>query len=607
MSIKLKTIFASNPRTKRATPVQLGGDPKGENFLYTCGNSVVIRNIKNPAIAELYNEHPAPTTVAKYSPSRFYIASGDEHGNVRIWDTTQAEHILKFQCKPIAGPISDIAWSPDSQRIIAVGEGREKYGHVFMWDSGTSVGEIIGHTKQITSVDFKPTRPYRIVTSSIDQTVVQYEGPPFKYKLTIKDHSKFVNCVRYSPSGDHFVSVGSDMKGYLYDAKTGDKVSELSSENAHTGGIYGVCWSPDNTRVLTASADKTSKLWDVQTGRVISTFTYAENATLDHQQLGCMWQGENILTVGLNGEIAYLDLQNPSKPLRVLKGHNKFVGAVAYNSSKRTIYSGSYDGIVHRWNYDDGPTDGVSGAGHTNEVKSIAIDGINDKVYTAGLDDTVRVIDLNTNTYTADKVATEGPVSGLAIAPSGNPGVVVASTINSLRVLRAAKQVSVLPVSYKPNGVAISPDGLEVVVAGDDNKVYIYSLESDVLKPAGTFERHRGAVMCIAYSPDGTLIASGDANREVVVWERQSRAVKCEGWVFHTARVSAIAWSPDSQLVATGSLDQSIIVWNVAKPTERRQFKGAHQGGVNSVAFADNLSLVSSGQDSCVKSWTISA
>lgn len=88
----------------------------------------------------------------------------DASGKIRIWDTVNKEHLLKNEFQPIAGPIKDISWSPDNQRIVAVGEGRERFGHVFMSETGTSVGEISGQSKSINSADFRPARPFRIVT-----------------------------------------------------------------------------------------------------------------------------------------------------------------------------------------------------------------------------------------------------------------------------------------------------------------------------------------------------------------------------------------------------------------------------------------------------------
>lgn len=42
---------------------------------------------------------------------------------------------------------NDLEWDGESKRIIAVGDGRGKFGHAFMMDTGTSTGEISGHSK----------------------------------------------------------------------------------------------------------------------------------------------------------------------------------------------------------------------------------------------------------------------------------------------------------------------------------------------------------------------------------------------------------------------------------------------------------------------------
>jgi WD40 repeat protein len=96
--------FASLPRTTRGLPVMLSASPDGTKFLYCSGNSVFIRdanvrvhrllennqNSQNIGDCEVYTEHATLTQVAKYSPSGYYIASGDQSGKIRIWDTTQS-------------------------------------------------------------------------------------------------------------------------------------------------------------------------------------------------------------------------------------------------------------------------------------------------------------------------------------------------------------------------------------------------------------------------------------------------------------------------------------------------------------------------------------
>lgn len=96
------------------------------------------------------------TTVAKFSPSGYWVASGgtahlvesqvvdllDVTGSVRVWDAVGADMNLKTETKVISGRINDIAWDGESQRIIAVGDGKERYGHAFTFDSGNTVGEV---------------------------------------------------------------------------------------------------------------------------------------------------------------------------------------------------------------------------------------------------------------------------------------------------------------------------------------------------------------------------------------------------------------------------------------------------------------------------------
>ncbi len=83
---------------------------------------------------------------------------------------------------------------------------------MFNAETGTSTGEIMGTSKPINSVDFKPTRPFRAVVGSEDNSICFFEGPPFKWKRTIEEHDRFVNVVRYSPDGEKFATGGADGK-----------------------------------------------------------------------------------------------------------------------------------------------------------------------------------------------------------------------------------------------------------------------------------------------------------------------------------------------------------------------------------------------------------
>jgi len=591
-------IYATLPRTQRGTPIVLGGDPKGKNFLYCNGNSVIIRNIDNPAISDIYTEHSCPVNVAKYSPSGFYIASGDQSGKVRIWDTVNKEHILKNEFHPIGGPIKDISWSPDSQRMVVVGDGRERFGHVFMADTGTSVGEIAGQSKPINSCDFRPARPFRIVTGSEDNTIGIFEGPPFKFKMTKQEHSKFVQAVRYSPSGSHFASGGFDGKVFLYDGASADLITEIGSP-AHKGGVYGVAWKPDGTQLLTSSGDKTCKLWDVETKTVVSEFVMGAN--VEDQQVSCLWQGPHLLTVSLSGFISYLDVNDPSKPIRVIKGHNKPITVLTLSPDRKTIFTGSHDGFITNWNADTGENNRVEGAGHGNQINGMKCQG--EFLYTCGIDDSLKQVNLTTNAYTGVDVKLGAQPRGMDAAQD----IIVTASVKEVIVLEGNRKVSSLPVAYEPSCVAIHPTEPFVAVGGAvDNKVHIYDLNGRNLNEKSVCE-HLGAITDCTFSPDGSYLVACDANRKVILYKvPEFQLAHNKEWGFHNARVNCVAWSPNSIQVASGSLDTTIIIWSVLHPNKHTIIKNAHpQSQITRLIWLDDKRLVSVGQDCNTKVWEI--
>ncbi|KDN36018.1 hypothetical protein RSAG8_11104, partial [Rhizoctonia solani AG-8 WAC10335] len=256
MSVIAEKTYPCNPSAARGSSTKLSSS--GDKIVYTNGRTVVIRDLKTPAFGITYSQHVQPATLARISPSGYYCASADAGGNVRIWDIAGTDQVLKNEKKAISGKINDVAWDADSQRIIAVGDGKEKFGVAFNADSGNSVGEITGHSKVLNAVSIRHKRPFRAVTAGDDNTIVFYTGVPFKYQSSITTHTRFVQDVQFSPSGDVFASVGSDMKAFLYNGETGETLAELAG--AHKGSIMACAWSPDSANLLTSSMDRTVKL-----------------------------------------------------------------------------------------------------------------------------------------------------------------------------------------------------------------------------------------------------------------------------------------------------------------------------------------------------------
>jgi len=424
-------LYAPAPSTTRGESTSLSATPKGDFLVYGAGKLVIIRSAANPLQATLYAEHqgavrsarrcarpalralwaralraarisrrliaPQVTAVA-VSPNGEWIASGDERGTVRIW-ANQPERTLKLETFALGGKVLDIAWSGDGQRVLAVGEGQQSYGKVFTWDSGNTVGAIDSHSKRIITGAFKPTRPFRIATGSDDLNINWYEGPPFKFKSSFREHTRYPNCVRFSPDGEQLISVGSDSKIVMYNGPTGQKVADITCDDMHTGAIYACAWAPDSKQLLTVSADKTAKVWHVDLGQPHCTIVMAEHGTVGDMQVGCCWQGATVASLSLSGRINLID-PAAGKVVSSLMGHNRAITALSVDrtTDKARFASASFDGVLAVWDARTGGCQVIDGTGHENGIVDVAfLPG--DILASAALDRTVRFSNLQSGAY----------------------------------------------------------------------------------------------------------------------------------------------------------------------------------------------------------------
>jgi len=104
--------------------------------------------------------------------------------------------------------------------------------------------------------------------------------------------------------------------------------------------------------VLTVSADKTAKVWEISedgNGKIMKTLTCPGYGGVDDMLVGCLWQNDQLLTVSLGGVMCIYSASDLDKAPITISGHIKNVSAVNVLKSDNTILSCSYDGVVIRW------------------------------------------------------------------------------------------------------------------------------------------------------------------------------------------------------------------------------------------------------------------
>jgi WD40 repeat protein len=543
--------------------------------------------------------------VARFSPSGYYVASGDVTGMVRVWDAVEAIN-TKGEYAIISGRIADVAWDGDSARIIAVGDGRERFGHCFTADSGNSVGEVSGHSKVVNAVAMRQQRPLRAATVSDDGSMCFLHGAPFKFANKSSDlHKGFVYGAAFSPDGAVLVTVGADRRIQLYDGKTGEPTTAVG-EGVHTGSIFAVSWAKDSKRFVTASADQTVRVWDAQSGENVQTWRLGPEGSVSvpDQQVGVVWpHGRTdglIISLSLDGDLNYL-VEGSEKPIKVVQGHNKSVMTLANSSDGKgqSLYTGSFDGRVCNWDLSTGTGAAVDGQTHTNQVTQFT--AASGRAYSVGWDDTLRIIDESANTFAGSSLKLAAQPKGVA----ASKGRVIVAQNNGLTIYDPKDgRDKIFDTGFTPTSIAAS--GEFVAVGSDDNTVHVYVFDSsNELRESTTLRNSTSQISALSFSKDGRHLAVGSSSGKIIVYKTASWDVATDRWSSHTARVTSIAWNDEGTHAASGGLDTNLFVWSLAKPGSRVKALNAHKDGVNGVAWVDG-GIASTGGDAAIKIWKVS-
>ena len=152
--------------------------------------------------------------------------------------------------------------------------------------------------------------------------------------------------------------------------------------------------------------------------------------------------------------------------------------------------------------------------------------------------------------------------------------------------------------------VAFSPDGALLAAGTTTGDLYVWQTQDG--RCFRQYTEHTNWIMSVAWSPDGSQLVTGSADETIRLWRLQdteSHAV----WHGHTGLITSVTFHPSGLLVASGSNDQTICVWHVATGRTLQTLRG-HSGSINCVAFSPDEAMLASGSDdSTIRLWETSS
>ena len=435
-----------------------------------------------------------------------------------------------------------------------------------------------------------PNRPYTPEAEKALRLSSQHND------AVLRGHTLYVHSASFSPDGKRIVSASDDKTSRIWDAQTGRELQKLVG---HTDEVNSASFSPDGKHIVSASSDETVRIWDSQTGCELQIMRGHTRPVIS---ASFSPDGKRIVSASNDSTVRIWDAET-GQELQKLEGHTNWVESACFSPDGMRIVSASDDKTVRIWDAQTG-RELRKLEGHTGTVHSACFSPNGQRIVSASGDITVRIWDVQTGRELRKLEGHTISVSSACFSPDGQR-IVSASGDKTVRIwdVQTGRELRKLEGhTSSVSSACFSPDGKFIVSASWDQTVRIWDTQTG--RELRKLEGHTSFVNSASFSPDGKRIVSASLDKTVCIWDAKTgRELQRLEW--HTSYVKSASFSPDGKRIASASNDSTVRIWDAQTGQELQKLEG-HTGVVNSACFSsDGKRIVSASGDKTVRIWDV--
>jgi WD40 repeat protein/pimeloyl-ACP methyl ester carboxylesterase len=484
----------------------------------------------------------------------------------------------KLRATSINQVLQDYDRLPEEKVLTLVRNSLRLSAHVLADDKQQLAGRLWGHLlgqgqAEILSL-LEQTERYQsgVWLRPLTANLTSPDGPLLRI---LAGHSYLANSVAVLLDGKRAISASSDKTLKLWNLDTGDVIQTLEG---HSDEVNAVAVLPDE-RAISASSDKTLKLWNLDTGTELKT----------------------------------------------LEGHSDRVTSVTVLPDRKRAISASDDKTLKLWNLDTGEVIQTL-EGHSDRVTSVAVLSDGERAISAatvwpdgkraisadGVDKlilpvvTLKLWDLDTGTELKTFERHGFGINSMAVLPDGKQVIYADGPMLILQKADTGEVIQTLEGhSGQVNSVAVLPGGGRFISASYDATLKLWDLETGgVIQTLESHSYHNDQATSVAVFPDGKRAISASSNGILKLWDLDM-ATKSQTSESHSDEVNAVTVLPDGKRAISASSDKTLKLWNLVTGEVIQTLEG-HSGRVNSVAvLPDGNRAISASDDKTLKLWNL--